>query len=201
MFGAFLTVFQVSRNDAENRVLAILSGKKSEITTPLLPADDQVDIASVADDQIRKLIAQKFAGHKLAELVGEILRARGYAVKISPEGPDGGVDILAGSGKLGFEAPRIAVQVKSGSVLVDSPTVHQLQGAMKNFDATNGLIVSWGGFNSSALKEEKKLFFTVKMWNSDDLISNLIDVYEKLPEAVKTEIPMKKIWALMPEEE
>ena len=205
-FGAFLTVFQVTRNDAENRVRALLAGKMAAIASPSISdqvsePEEQVDIQSVAIDQIRKLITQKFAGHALAKLVGEILRAQGYVVQISPEGPDGGVDVLAGSGKSGFEAPRIAVQVKSGSVVVDAPTVQQLQGAMRNFDATNGLVVSWGGFNSAALKEGRKLFFTVKMWDSDDLISNLIEVYERLPDEIKSEIPMKRIWALMPEED
>jgi restriction system protein len=163
-FGAFLTVFRAERNDAENRVRALLEGKKLSLTS--LPsnegteeAEDQVNLEAIATDQIRKLISQKFAGHSLSNLVGEILRAQGYKVQISPEGPDGGVDVLAGSGKSGFEAPRIAVQVKSGAVVVDSPTVHQLQGTMKNFEATHGLIVSWGGFTSAAVKEGRRLFF------------------------------------------
>ena len=120
---------------------------------------------------------------------------------MSPEGPDGGVDVLAGSGKSGFEAPRIAVQVKSGSVVVDAPTVHQLQGTMKNFEATNGLIVSWGGFTSAAVKEGRRLFFSVKMWDSDDLIEQLIESYENLSDEMKSEIPLKQIWTLLPEED
>jgi restriction system protein len=203
-FGAFLTVFQVTRNDAENRIRALLSGKKDSLnligasTSDPDGIDEQVDLESVARDQIRKLITQKFTGHALARLVGEIMRAQGYVVQISPEGPDGGVDVLAGSGSSGFEAPRIAVQVKSG--VVDAPTVHQLQGTMKNFEATNGLIVAWGGFNSAALKEGRRLFFSVKMWDSDDLIKQLFDNYDRLSDEIKIEIPLKKIWSLLPEE-
>ena len=205
-FGAFLTVFRAERNDAENRVRALLEGKKLSLTS--LPsnegteeAEDQVNLEAIATDQIRKLISQKFAGHALSNLVGEILRAHGYKVQISPEGPDGGVDVLAGSGKSGFEAPRIAVQVKSGSVVVDGPTVHQLQGTMKNFEATHGLIVSWGGFTSAAVKEGRRLFFSVKMWDADDLIEQLIENYDHLSDQIKSEIPIKRIWTLLPDED
>jgi len=205
-FGAFLTVFRAERNDAENRVRALLEGKKlsfASISSEEVgeSEEDQVNLEAVATDQIRKLIAQKFAGHALSNLVGEILRAEGYKVQVSPEGPDGGVDVLAGSGKSGFEAPRIAVQVKSGSVVVDAPTVHQLQGTMKNFEATHGLIVSWGGFTSSAVKEGRRLFFSVKMWDADDLIKHLVENYDHLPDEIKSEIPMKRIWTLLPEED
>lgn len=204
-FGAFLTVFRAERNDAENRVRALLEGKKISLTSLPLnegneEAEDQVNLEVIATDQIRKLITQKFAGHALSKLVGEILRAQGYKVQISPEGPDGGVDVLAGSGKSGFETPRIAVQVKSGSVVVDGPTVHQLQGTMKNFEATHGLIVSWGGFTSAAVKEGRRLFFSLKMWDADDLIEQLIENYDHLSDEIKSEIPMKRIWTLLPEE-
>ena len=206
-FGAFLTVFQVTRNDAENRVRSLLSGKKDSISSVVstssgeTTSEEQVNIEAFAKDQIRKLITQRFAGHALSRLVGEILKAQGYVVQISPEGPDGGVDVLAGSGRSGFDAPRIAVQVKSGSIVVDAPTIHQLQGTMKNFEATNGLVVSWGGFNSAALREGRRLFFTVKLWDSEDLIRHIIENYDQLSDDIKIEIPLKKIWTLLPEED
>lgn len=36
-----------------------------------------------------------------------------YRTRVSPEGPDGGVDIIAHKDELGFEPPIIKVQVKS----------------------------------------------------------------------------------------
>ena len=185
---------------------ALLEGKKLSFTSVVSEGgeegeEEQVNLEAIATDQIRKLITQKFVGHALSNLVGQILRAQGYKVQISPEGPDGGVDVLAGSGTSGFEAPRIAVQVKSGSTVVDAPTVHQLQGTMKNFEATNGLIVSWGGFTSAAVKEGRRLFFSVKMWDADDLIQQLIESYDHLSDEMKSEISMKRIWTLLPEED
>jgi Restriction endonuclease len=64
----------------------------------------------------------RFHGHAPAQLVGEILQAEGFFTQVSPAGPDGGVDILAGQGSMGFDGSRLAVQVKSGDQQVDAPT-------------------------------------------------------------------------------
>ncbi|KHG64406.1 restriction endonuclease, partial [Thermus sp. 2.9] len=116
---------------------------------------------------------------------------------ISPEGPDGGVDILAGSGELGFDRPRIAVQVKSTDSPVDIKTVRELQGAMKNYQADHGLFVSWGGFKQSVDKEKARLFFEIRLWDSDDLLREILRFYEKLPEDLQAELPLKRIWVLV----
>ena len=207
-FGAFLTVFRARRNDAENRVLAMLgmtSTSKASSTAMASNEDEKVednppfDIEGFTQDQLRTHITRKFAGHALAKLVGEILRAEGYSVMISPEGPDGGVDVLAGGGKAGFEPPLIAVQVKSGAGVTDAPTLQQLKGAMKDFNATHGLVVSWGGFTAAALKESRKSFFSVHLWDSDEVMQHLVNCYNDLTDEIKSAIPLKRIWALMPD--
>lgn len=208
-FGAFLTVFRAQRNDAEDRILAMLGlggSIKATSTGPSSTAEEvdleenpPFNVEGFTQDQLRKLITRKFAGHDLANLVGEILRAEGYSVLISPEGPDGGVDILAGGGKTGFESPLIAVQVKSGAGATDAPTLQQLKGAMNDFDATHGLFVSWGGFNAGALKASRKSFFSVRLWDSNDVMRHLTDCYDDLTDEIKNAIPLKRIWALMPE--
>ena len=205
-FGAFLTVFQVQRNDAEARVQALLTGIKPPISNNASQIeqsleDDLVenfDVEQFSRDQIRKIIEQKFAGHALAQLVGEILKAEGYTVMISPAGPDGGVDVLAGSGKSGFEEPKIAVQVKSGNQIVDAPTLRDLQGTMSIFGATNGLVVSWGGFNGQAIKDARRSFLSLHTWNSDDIIDHITANWEKLPEEIKAVLRLKQIWTVIP---
>jgi restriction system protein len=209
-FGAFSTVFEVKRNDAETRIQALLSGTKVPVPTPGNPkgANEQdEDIVEVFDieqfgrDQIRKVIEQKFAGHGLAQLIGEILKAEGYTVLVSPAGPDGGVDVLAGSGKTGFEDPKVAVQVKSGNVTVDAPTLRDLQGTMSIFGATNGLVVSWGGFTSQALKDARKAFLQIHTWNSDDVIDHITANYEALPPEIQSILRLKKIWTTLPSDD
>lgn len=54
-------------------------------------------------------INRKFKGPALARLVDGVLQAQGYVTLNSEPGADGGVDILAGSGPMGFSAPRLCV--------------------------------------------------------------------------------------------
>ena len=203
--GAFLTVCQIKRNNAEERIRAIVEGKPA----PSLPTAEEwpseesaetVDLAEYARDQIRSFLAQKFKGHDLARLVDEILQTQGYRTELSPAGPDGGVDIIAGKGPMGFEAPRLIVQVKSSDAPADVRVLRELQGVMKSFGADRGLLVSWGGFKSSVYREARTLFFEIRLWDADDLIEVLTDSYEQLPDELQAELPLKRVWTLVLEE-
>lgn len=124
-FGAFMTVCNISRNDAERRVAAVLDGKPdpgptNDVDQPnkaaAIPATDETvgtDLAQAAHDEIVAQIQSRFKGHALARLVDAVLSAEGWVTKLSPPGPDGGVDILAGRGSLGLDQPRLCVQVPS----------------------------------------------------------------------------------------
>jgi restriction system protein len=204
--GAFLTVCQIRRNNAEARILALLShGDGPTTTKPAGPAsvDDvaiPVDLGELSRDQIRQRLADRFHGHDLARLIGELLRAEGFIADVSPAGPDGGVDILAGEGGMGFDGVRLAVQVKSGGTAVDAPTLRELQGVMANFGATRGLLVGWAGFTKSARAEARRLFFQIRLWDSDAVIAKVTDVYDKLSPETQTELPLRKIWTLVPDD-
>ena len=107
--GSVLTVFQVRRNNAEERMRAVLDGR-----APVMPptmevaeiAEAKIDIERQSRDQIIDHIGRKFRGHSLERLVEAILNAQGFVTSRTPPGADGGVDILAGRGQLGFEAPQ-----------------------------------------------------------------------------------------------
>ncbi len=203
--GAFLTVCQIKRNNAEERIRAIVEGKAPPPlpTTEEIPTEESaeaVDLAEYARDQIRSFLAQRFKGHDLARLVDEILQTQGYRTELSPAGPDGGVDIIAGKGPMGFEAPRLVVQVKSSDAPADVRVLRELQGVMKSFGADRGLLVSWGGFKRSVYEESRKLFFEIRLWDADDLIEALTESYERLPDDLQAELPLKRIWTLVLEE-
>jgi restriction system protein len=185
----------------------MLSGK----ALPPPQIDDQDDIRSdleaapdleqYAKDQIRDYISRRFKGHKLTELVAALLTVQGYQVRVSPEGPDGGIDIIAGRGPLGFERPRLAVQVKSGDSPVDVKVLRELQGVMKNFGADQGLFVSWGGYRGSVTKEAARLFFEIRLWDSGDLVQTLQAHYDQLPDTMQAELPLKRVWTLVQSDE
>jgi restriction system protein len=137
-FGAFMTVCQIERNNAEDRVNAIIKGRQISKEQDIQPIE--LDIEQAAKDQILKYIDQKFKGHELAMLVEAVIQAQGYITSRSIPGPDGGVDILAGAGQMGFDDPRICVQVKSSSSPADVTVLRNLIGTMQKFKANQGLL-------------------------------------------------------------
>lgn len=202
--GAFMTVCRIQRNNAEQRIMALLKVNRGGSTGIGNGGEENGDegedanLEEIALDQIRRFISQRFKGHRFTDLVAAVLSAQGFKVRVAPEGPDGGVDILAGSGELGFHEPRIAVQVKSGDAPVDIKAVRELQGVMKNFQASQGLFVSWGGFKSSVSKEVARLFFEIRLWGPDDLMREVLQHYDSLPDELQAELPLKRIWVLVP---
>lgn len=197
--GAFLTVCRIQRNQAEERVRALLAGQAAPETSgdDAKEFEPPPDLEQFARDQIRSFLSQKFVGHNLASLVGAVLVADGYQVQESPAGPDGGVDLIAGNGPMGFDPPRLVVQVKSGDSPVDVKVLREVQGVMKNFGAGHGLIVSWSGFKASVPKEAARLYFEIRLWDADDLIQRIEGVYDRLPEALQAELPLKRVWMLV----
>ncbi|HEX3658234.1 MAG TPA: restriction endonuclease [Pirellulales bacterium] len=208
-FGAFMTVCRIKRNNAEARIRTMFqSGWKPD---PHLQAGsveeatdetaETTDLEELGRDQIAQLISAKFKGHGLARLVEAVLKAQGYTTYRSPDGPDGGVDILAGAGPLGFSAPRLCVQVKSQDTPVESKLLNELRGAMQTVHATEGLFVSWAGFKSSVDKQAAPSFFSIRLWTQKELLEALFAHYEQLDDDLKAELPLKRIWTVAAKEE
>ena len=172
-FGGAMTVFRITKGDAEQAVLRLVGAdtKKQQSLNEdfsegvATDAQAPLNIAETARDEIRAYITRRFKGHGLTRLVAAVLATQGYTVSVAPEGSDRGVDIIAGKGPLGFEAPRLVVQVKSGDSPTDAATVQQLQGAMAMTKAQHGLFVAWGGYRSS-LNWSSKLtqHFDLRLW-------------------------------------
>lgn len=202
-----LTIFKVWRNDAEsqvNKILGLTDAALEVATTTSVEqaaetvADDvKVDLEESAQDEILKFIQARFKGHDLARLIDAILKAQGYKTKMSPPGPDGGVDILAGSGLLGFDQPRLCVQVKSGGAAEGQKTFNELRGVMSKFSSEQGLLVSWGGFTKPLTTDARNDFFKVRLWDQGDVVNAVLQNYDRLGDEIKTELPLKKIWILV----
>lgn len=210
--GAFMTICRIKRNNAEERVERIIDGNpdprlrssQEELTTLLGAEDEQEepwpDLEEFAKDQIRGYIEARFKGHGLADLVKAVLEAQGYSTYISNPGPDGGIDILAGKGTLGFDPPRLCIQVKSGSSPADVSAIRELEGVMSRANADQGLFVSWSGFRDMVYRETRNTYFRVRLWDADDLVEVILEQYGNLPEEIQAELPLKRIWVIVPEE-
>lgn len=202
--GAFLTVCRISRNNAEVRIAAIMSGKPDpgfKEKEEQEKIDEHIDIAQAAHDEIVAYIRENFQGHDLARLVEAILRAEGFITQRSAPGPDGGADILAGKGPLGLDAPTLCVQVKATDPPSDVNVYRALHGTMMAFSAHQGLLVCWGGFTQPVRNEARQQMFKIKLWDQGDLVQAIYRNYGRLDPEIQAELPLKPIWALVREED
>lgn len=209
---AAITICAIAKNDAEQRIRRMLAkggpvpppipnvGPREVPAAGVVPPNgqpvgaEQIDLEEVARDQIEALVLARFKGKSMERLVAAILRAQGFETWMSPEGADGGIDILAAPGPLGFGKPRLCVQVKSWDGPVDSPTLDQLVGTMAKVGADQGLLVSWGGFKRSVESQGPVRWFNVRFWNRKDLVDKLLEHYESLEPELRAEIPLRRVW-------
>lgn len=210
--GSAMSIFSPSKNNAVARLEHLLahgtdpgqvpssSTANSPSTAPVDEIEDvdepelTADIEQVAYDQITARIAEDFAGHALADLITSLLEADGLYCSTSPPGPDGGIDIIAGRGVLGLDAP-ILVQVKSGSQ-VGAPVVSQLHGVMATHGAEQGLLVAWGGLSKQAWDSLKTSKLKIRVWQATDVVDAVLANYERLSEEVRSQLPLKRVWLL-----
>ena len=214
--GAFLTVCEVKRNDAAHRIAVIATtgtdpGARTPVAgakpAPATSTDEeatdedatQIDVEQYAFDRLSTHIIETFAGHKMQSLVAAVLEAEGFTCKVPPEGADQGVDVLAGTGPLGLDEPRLVVQVKSEAGAVGSPVVQQLLGAMHTHQTTQGLLVAWGGISRPAEQLLANQYFRVRVWSSKELLEAIFRTYDRLSEEIRSELPLKRIWTLVEE--
>ena len=197
-FGGQLTVFQVKRPNTQERIEQVIRRHSGEIsvTVPISTTetiDDEtiaVDLDEAISDRIAERIRQKFTGHRLEYLVESILKAQGYTTQQTRRGADGGIDVVAGRGQMGFGEPRLCVQVKSGTSQVDLPDYNRLQGNVRSFGAHHGLLVSLSDFTRAVRNENERSFFEIRLWGAGELTDNLLETYENLPADIRVDIPL-----------
>ena len=67
----------------------------------------------------------------------------------------------------------------------------------KRFHAEQGLLISWGGFKSSVIQEARQNFFTIRLWDSGDLLAMILRNHDKFPDNLKARLPLERAWALV----
>jgi restriction system protein len=196
--GSAMTFFQV-KNYADEYAAALGSGQSA----PVVPAIEDETVPQVTaaveentEDYILKRLAQDLKGHPLAHFVAHLLGTMGYRTRISPPGPDGGVDIIAHRDELGFEPPIIKVQVKSSeSNNVGDPEVSSLYGKLGASEY--GLFVTLGGFTTNA-RNFAKGKSNLRLIDGGDLIALILEHYEQFDSRYKGLIPLKRVYVPEP---
>ncbi len=189
--GSAMTFFQVKTYAEE--FFAALEGKSVTI-----PATKDETIAYVTEeieantqDFIIKRLSQEFKGHPFEDFVANLLQTMGYRTRVSPEGTDGGIDIIAHKDELGFEPPIIKVQVKSSEGNIGDPVVSALHGKVSPGEF--GLLVTLGSFTSQA-KNFAKSKSNLRLIDGEELVELVLQHYEALDSNYKGLIPLKRVY-------
>lgn len=198
--GSAMSLFQIRNYAVE--FIAALEGKTE---APLAGQDETIkivaeDIEETTRDFVLKRLAQELKGHPLAEFISHLLGAMGYRTRLSPEGPDGDVDIIAHKDELGFEPPIIKVQVKSTDGSISDPIVSALYGKVSGNEF--GLLVTLGTFTAQA-RNFAKSKSNLRLIDGDELVMLILQHYEQFDSRYKGLLPLKRVYVpeLIEEEE
>lgn len=186
-----MSLFQIKTYAEE--FLAVMEGK--DVPQPVT-TDDTValvgeDIEDTTRDFILKRLAQELKGHPFAHFIAHLLEAMGYRTRVSPEGPDGGIDIVAHKDELGFEPPIIKVQVKSGEGSVGDPVVSALYGKVEQ--AEFGLLVTLGTFTQPA-RNFASTKSNLRLIDGNDLVGLVLQHYDQFDSRYKGLLPLKRVY-------
>ncbi|PCK02263.1 MAG: restriction endonuclease [Alteromonadaceae bacterium] len=196
--GSTLTLFSLGQNIIDN-FLAILEGKEPSIPASEDGVDEQeAETTQLKDEtvaQSHELIKDKIVAlspEEMEELIASILRAMGFKAKVSPKGPDRGVDVIASPDGLGLTQPRIKAEVKHRKDSMGAPVIRGFIGALR--DGDSGLFVSTGGFTREARYEAERSTFPLTLVDLDDLANLIVSHYENFDLDGRALIPLVRIY-------
>lgn len=198
--GSAMSLFQVKTYLDEFRAAL---AEKAAAPKPSATLDDE-SVPLVVEqteentrDFVQKLLLQHLKGHPFADFVAQLLRTMGYRTRVSEEGPDGGVDIVAHRDELGFDPPLVRVQVKSTAGNTGDPDLSAFVGKVAHTEF--GLFVTLGSFTAQAQKYARTQS-NLRIIDGDGLVGLVLDHYDQLDARYKGLIPLKRIFVPDPDE-
>lgn len=200
--GSTLTLFRLP-DDVAEEILALLSGEPvSADRKGLIESkgeDEEEDEDALLEGyreramEIVKDRINRLGPREMEHLVAGVLRSMGYKTRVSRQGSDLGVDVLASPDGFGFESPRIIVEVKHRSgTAIGSKDIRNLVGGRHVSD--KGLFVSTGGFTKDARYEADRANIPLMLWDLDDLVQALVENYENADQKTRTLIPLTRMF-------
>lgn len=161
--------------------------------------EEKKELQQIKEDTIekaRELIKDKILrldDREMERLVAVILRAMGYKSRVTPVGPDRGVDVLASPDGLGLEQPRIRCEVKHRpKSQIGSQDIRSFLGGLR--EGNRGLFVSSGGFSKEAKYEAERSNVPCTLIDLDELAGLVIDNYEKFDIEGCALLPLVKVY-------
>jgi restriction system protein len=177
--GSTLTLFAVGSDVWEDLVIASRNPALAE--TQL--AEEREDLEATKNEtreRAHELIKDKIlrlADNEMEELAAAILRAMGFRTRVSPRGPDRGVDVFASPDGLGLQEPRVKVEVKHRpKTTIGSNDLRSFLGGLRPGD--RGLYISTGGFTKEAKYEADRSNMPVTLIDLDELARLVVTHYD-----------------------
>jgi restriction system protein len=134
-----------------------------------------------AEERAHELIKDKLLrldDSQMERLFAALLRAMGYKTRVTPKGPDRGVDVFASPDGLGLQEPRIKAEVKHRpNTAMGSQDLRSFLGGLRPGD--RGLYVSTGGFTKDAKYEADRSNNPVTLLDLDELADLVVTQYER----------------------
>jgi restriction system protein len=194
--GSTLGLFAVDE-EVWASIAAAMAGKPSvaiedDVAEKEALDESREDVSAKAHELVKDQIL-RLSDSALEQLTAALLRAMGYRTRISSPGADRGVDIFASPDGLGFQEPRIKVEVKHRSkTSMGAPEVRSFIGGLREGD--RGLYVSTGGFTKEAKYEAERSKTPVTLLDLDELATSIMTYYESFDSDGRAILPLVKMY-------
>ncbi|MDA3970517.1 MAG: restriction endonuclease [Desulfobulbaceae bacterium] len=196
--GSTLTLFAVNEDVWADIQSALQGGKSPESGNESLE-DEKTTLDEIRQEMVGKaheFIKDKIlalSADEMEELTAAILRGMGYRTRISPKGPDRGVDVFASPDGLGLEEPRIKAEVKhrQGSAM-GSQNIRSFLGGLREGD--RALYISTGGFTKDAKYEADRANVPLTLLDLDELANLVVTHYENFDLEGRALIPLVRLY-------
>lgn len=157
------------------------------VSEQVLFDDLEVKAVEFIKDRLTRLSARD-----MEHFVAGLLRGMGYKSRVTPVGPDRGLDVLASPDGLGLQDPRIFVEVRHRNGRMGAPEIRRFLGGRRPGDRC--LFVSTGGFAREAHYEAERAAVPITLVDLDMMVELTLEHYDRLTVDTQRLLPLKRLW-------
>jgi restriction system protein len=194
-FGSTLTLFSISP-EAWDDVQSVVAGTKER--SPEAEESEKPDFEELKrsrEDEAHEALKDKLLEldeYQMQELLAAILRAMGFKTRVSPRGPDRGLDVFASPDGLGLPEPRIKAEVKHRGGSIGAQELRSFIGGLRPGD--RALYLSTGSFSKDAKYEAERSNIPLTLIDLDSLATLVEQHYESFDSDGRGLLPLTKIY-------
>jgi len=196
--GSTLTLFEPGEEVLQEFIQILGGSTKAHETVENRKREEQEfetirrEVLSRAHEFIKDQILS-LSFDEMEELIASLLRAMGYKTRLTQKGADRGRDIIASPDGLGFQQPRIIVEVKHRpKQSIGAEMVRSFISGLREGD--RGLYVSTGGFTKESRYEAERSTVPMMLVDLDELVLLIIDHYDSFDAEGRSLLPLDRVY-------